>query len=233
MAMKALFNWLGLIGIIHLVLMICPWPALASTLQVEAGGAMLSIQANGVPLGEVLRAVSEKSGIVIISDEPLTEEVTCGFTGLTLEQGVMKLLENRSYALMFNAQQEAASSPAVLWILGKVSLQSDINLKERLAKEVEDSGRLSRQFTAMSLGTQTKGIKITSLTPDSVFRKMGINQGDFVSRVNGLPTETVEEFISVLKSVPQESSTIMMIERRTPDGRLDPIYVQFEAIHIP
>lgn len=232
--MNGLVKSVGLLGIVSLVIHLSSWPVRAATLQVEANQSTLSIQANSVPLGEVLTAVSEKSGIVIISDEPLTQVVTCSFTGLTLEQGIMQLLENRSYALMLDAKQNAASSPQILWILGNVSASPDarrtVPLKDWFALKVKDSGQLSGQFTAMQSVPQTeeKGITITSLTPDSVLQEIGIRKGDLVSRVNGRPTGTIEEFISVLQSVPHESSTIMMIERRMPDGRLDPIYVHFD-----
>lgn len=253
--MRRLLEGLGFSGIV--LLLLCSGPVPAATLRVEVRGSGLEIQADGVPLGDVLAAVSAKTGLVVKAGEALTEAVTCRFTGLTLEEGVRRLMKNRSYALICAETKGPASRPPELWILGTngpgfllgstasplgtLSATAPEGLappedhtnryrKDWLAGEVANREQLARQFSARPSGAQTeeRGIVITKLAPDSLLQKIGIDQGDLVSRVNGRPVGTVREFISAFQSVPQEPSSIMMIERRKPDGRLDPVYVHLE-----
>lgn len=229
----------------------------ALTLHIEAKGSVVDIQANGASLSDVLTALSAKTGLVVKTHAPLTDLVTCNFTDLTLEQGVKQLLKNRSYAFISAKAKGRTSEPPQLWILGKddaafspgysaspVITQStidqegvfspddrtNVHSKGWILGEVGDTEELSRQLSAIPSGTQTeeKGIVITKLAPESMFHEIGITQGDLVSRVNGHPIGTVEEFIGAFQSLSTETSTIMMIERRKPDGRLDPIYVHLE-----
>lgn len=257
--MKGFMMPFGILGIVFIIFFICTGAVQAASrpLQVEVRGSSLEIQAEGVPLNDVLAAVSEKSGIEVKAMAPITETVTCSFTGLTIEEGVKKLLKNWDYALMFSKTSDAMTGPTKLWILGKgdssatltpiaSSLITDsafplegriypdgrtnVHRKDWLAKEVKDIKKLSSQFSTMPSGNRTeeKGIVITRLESDSVLQKIGLSQGDIVSRVNGRPTETAKEFISALQSAPQEASATMMIERRKPDGRIDPVYVHLD-----
>lgn len=245
------------LGAVFLILFVCSWPLLAATLQVELRGSLLEIEAEGVPLGDVLTAVSARTGLVVKGGEPLTDVVTCRLTDLTLEQGIRQLMKHRNYALTFADAKGTVSSSPTLWILGKggsafapgppaepLITQSDsvpavlavpddrknVYLKEWFAGEVEDPEQLSSQFSAApsEARAKEKGIVITNLSPDSVLQKIGVSQGDLVSRVNGRPVGSVEEFISALQSVPEEASTIMMIERRKADGHIDPVYVHLD-----
>jgi hypothetical protein len=257
--MKGFMMPFGILVIVFIISFICTGSVQAASrpLQVEVRGSLLEIQADGVPLRDVLADVSAKSGLVVKATAPITETVTCSFTGLTIEEGVKKLLKDWDYALIFSKTKDAMFSPTKLWILGKGDListltpidsslitdsafplegriypdgRTNVHRKDWLAKEVQDLGKLSSQFSTMPSGNRTeeKGIVITRLASGSVLQKIGLSQGDVVSRVNGRPTETTEEFISALQSVPQETSATMMIERRKPDGRIDPVYVHLD-----
>ena len=225
--------------------------------RVEIKGSVLSLQAEAVPLGDVLRAVSAKTGLVIKAHEPLTETVTCHFKGLNLEQSIKELMQNRNYALMFSEGKDGTRAIPKLWIMGSggsglTSASSasarmaesamnpegrtypddrkNVHRKDWLAGEVKDSNKLSRQFSSAPSGPRTegKGIVITSLAPNSVLQKIGISQGDLVTLVNGHSVNSAGGFINALQSASQEPSTIMMIERRKPDGRIDPVYVHLD-----
>jgi hypothetical protein len=254
MAVKRFSGLLSFMGVVSLVSLMFVWSATAGNLRVEIRGAVLDLQAEAVPLSDVLRAVSAKTGLVVKAQGPLTEVVNCHFMGLTLEQGVKQLMQNRNYALMLSEATDERSTPPKLWVMGTgfgsgttgSSLKAaragseeigaypyerqNVHRKDWLAGEVRDSKKLSRQFSAAATGARTgeQGIKISSLAPNSVLQKIGIGRGDLVSIVNGWPISSTEDFISALQSAVQEGSRIMMIERRKSDGRLDPVYVHLD-----
>jgi len=70
---------------------------------VKVEGARLTMRLEGIPLQMALKAIERESGVALALLEPLTEEVTIAFDDLSLEQGLRRLLGNRSYILFYAA----------------------------------------------------------------------------------------------------------------------------------
>jgi hypothetical protein len=63
----------------------------------------LTVRLQGVPLHAALKAIERESGVALALLGPLREEITIAFDDLPLEQGLRRLLGNRSYILFYAA----------------------------------------------------------------------------------------------------------------------------------
>ena len=70
---------------------------------VKVDGERLTVRLEGIPLQMALKAIERESGVALALLAPLTEEVTIAFDNLSLEQGLRRLLGNRSYILFYAA----------------------------------------------------------------------------------------------------------------------------------
>jgi hypothetical protein len=70
---------------------------------VKVDGERLTVRLEAIPLQAALKAIERESGVALALLEPLTEEVTIAFDDLSLEQGLRRLLGNRSYILFYAA----------------------------------------------------------------------------------------------------------------------------------
>jgi hypothetical protein len=70
---------------------------------VKVDGERLTVQLEGIPLQAAMKAIERESGVALALLTPLTEEITIAFDDLPLEQGLRRLLGNRSYILFYAA----------------------------------------------------------------------------------------------------------------------------------
>jgi len=78
------------------------WAASSSN-PVEVEGDRLSVHAEGMGLGDLLMAVEDMTGVQFTFDELLaTEEIFLDFKGLTLLEGLRKIIYPLSYAAIYD-----------------------------------------------------------------------------------------------------------------------------------
>lgn len=96
-------------------------------------------------------------------------------------------------------------------------------------KAFTDTKNLPKQISTEETGDgpDESGIRITMLAENSVFRKIGLNQGDIINDVNGQPVSTGPEFIEALSSASKGNHPIR-IERLKKDRLIDPIYIELK-----
>jgi len=70
---------------------------------VKVDGERLTVRLQGIPLHVALKAIERESGVALALLGPLREEITIAFDDLPLEQGLRRLLGNRSYILFYAA----------------------------------------------------------------------------------------------------------------------------------
>lgn len=68
------------------------------------------------------------------------------------------------------------------------------------------------------------GLVITSIRADSIFRKMGLMNGDIVQGINGKPIENADDITSLISNLKSGSSISLQISRR---GRPSTLNYQF------
>jgi len=90
---------------------------------VQTGNGRVSVDARGVPLADLLRAIAECDGIAVIVDDDarasLTERMTTAFHDLSVPNALDVLLRSRDFQLHYVGSWHgpAETSPNRLWIL--------------------------------------------------------------------------------------------------------------------
>lgn len=85
--------------------------------KVEWRHELLSVQAEGIPLSQVLLKVSRQTGLVIRGLEGLNAPVSLSFSGLPLPQGLKKILARINYAILEESNGQGKIRPTRLLIL--------------------------------------------------------------------------------------------------------------------
>uniref|UniRef100_A0A831ZYT0 PDZ domain-containing protein n=1 Tax=Desulfacinum infernum TaxID=35837 RepID=A0A831ZYT0_9BACT len=82
-------------------------------------------------------------------------------------------------------------------------------------------------FSADSIGDDRglRAMRIAVLPEGSPLRALGLQEGDVITDVNGTPVSDAGAFGAILKQAVQ-SASMVRIERRTPDGGMDPLYIE-------
>ncbi len=87
-------------------------------LHVEFERGLLSVDARGAPLAQVLTTIAERHGQMLVAAfGPLDEPVSVAFERLPLDEAAGRVLGRRSYALQVEAGGEGEAPPqATLWV---------------------------------------------------------------------------------------------------------------------
>ena len=236
--------YFNILGWIALCCFVYSGSVMASTLSVTKKGQLLDIKANQVPIIDILKSISEKTGLIVETSDTLTEPVSVDLKGESFEECFRQLLGIRSYIMTLSENEKNNSVPEKLLIFGNGSMTV---IKYNMAPPVDeriisynkvefkkffvDSKKFDKQISSkpylyeiLDNKNLDKGILITDVSLDSVFSEIGIRPGDIISNINGRPVNTTKELINQL-SQPTEQAMIK-IERRNNKGDIDPIYIQ-------
>lgn len=66
---------------------------------------------------------------------------------------------------------------------------------------------------------QIDGFKIFNVRPDSVFKKIGLNNGDILQKINGDPIDSIEKSIQMFEQYKNASNLTLEVKRR--DGNIE------------
>lgn len=80
---------------------------------------MVQLNADGVPLNNILDAIAAQSEIKLRATEQTTELIYCQLTNEPLVETLKKLLRNWNFALIYKGNSNSTASPDTLWIIGK------------------------------------------------------------------------------------------------------------------
>ncbi len=69
-----------------------------------------------------------------------------------------------------------------------------------------------------------EGLRITAVSQNSLFEKVGINKGDFIEDVNGYQISTESEFVEALDT----DLLLIRIGRLDDSGHMDPLYIELQ-----
>ncbi len=99
-----------------------------------------------------------------------------------------------------------------------------IRMKREVVREdLEDHGYLATQ---LSVRPTDDGIVVLTLDKESLLIKAGLRVGDKIQDVNGTPVRSIKDLSRAIKEAQVRCNGPVSIERITPDGRLDPIYIK-------
>ena len=95
--------------IIAALCLLCSGNVQAASLRIDVQGDLIDLQAEKVPLIDVVRGVCERTGITLKSSDPMTELLSRELKGLSVEKSLRRLLTHRNYALIFEGKGDNQS----------------------------------------------------------------------------------------------------------------------------
>lgn len=208
-----------------------------ATLNLNVKGSTIELRAQNVPLLDILKAISDQTGISVIMDESMTEPISIDFK-VPIEECFQQLLKNRNYAMIYNDRTDGHIGLSEIYVIsskskvrygGKSKSPEDSIIRNKgdwFKREFGEGRALLHLISATpsNKSSDREGIEITMVIGNSPFDKIGLEEGDVVVDVNGTPVSTAQEFVQALQSAPKERPNIR-IDRRRSDGRTDPIYI--------
>jgi hypothetical protein len=153
-----------IIGCLAILFFQCHGSALASSLSVQVRGTTIDIQADEVPLIEVLQAISEKTGISLKADESLSEPVSLVLNGTSVEKCIRRLLAKRDYTLLFVKDDQDRVVPVELQVVGGQTSEGDAKGARHA------SGQPSKVKKATS---QPRKVQTTPSPPEDPMKRFG------------------------------------------------------------
>ena len=84
---------------------------------VRFSGGWLSVEAKNARLAELLDEVARLAGFVVVSDAAAPQRVTVAFERLSLEQGLLAIIKDQNYLLVWQDARLGAMSPRMLWLV--------------------------------------------------------------------------------------------------------------------
>lgn len=164
----------GLRAVALLLVLGAPIAARAgSTVDWKDGG--LTVRAEYMPLASVLAEVARRTGIRIVGAQDLHESVTLGFSEVSLEDGLRRLLAGRSYVIIIDPTALGKTLPIEVWLLGRGASGA-----AGMTGEGEDSSRGPGRLAAGSEATadDPPGARLRGFLadPDPAIRRFAVER---------------------------------------------------------
>lgn len=208
-----------------------------STLSLNLKDSMIELKAEKVPLLDILKAISDRTGISMTLDNSMIELISIDFK-VPIEECLQRLLKNKNYAMIYNDGTDGQRGLAEIYVIssrtkvkygGKSGSPEDSIIRDKqdwFKREFGEGRALLHLISATPSrgGSDGEGVEITMVPGNSPFHKIGLEEGDVVVDVNGTRVNTVQGFIQALQDAPKERPNVR-IDRRRSDGRIDPIYI--------
>jgi general secretion pathway protein C len=88
--------------------------------------------------------------------------------------------------------------------------------KEKLEGALSDLNSILKQARAVPhiVNGVTEGFKIVAIRPDSIYKQLGIQNGDVIERVNGSEINSIESSLSLFQTLRNESNFTIDLKRR-------------------
>ncbi len=208
-----------------------------SSLSLNVKDSMVELKAENVPLLDILKAISDQTGISMTLDESMTEPISIDFKAL-IEECFQRLLRNKNYAMIYNDGKDGQRGLAEIYVIssgskvkygGKSGSSEDSIIRDKkdwFKREFGEGRALLHLISATPSrgGSDVEGIEITMVPGNSPFHKIGLKEGDIVVDVNGTRVNTAHEFIQALRDAPNQQPNMRILRIRN-DGTTDPIYI--------
>jgi HEAT repeat protein len=122
-----------------------------STFRLQIDGSLMSLEAKGAPLSEILAAVGDLSGMDVVIEGELHGEVHDAFADLPLQRALKRLIGDLPHVMLHDP---GAGTPRELWIYGTARQQGSARTEagtHQARAKVPDRPRLdtARQLNAL------------------------------------------------------------------------------------
>jgi DNA-dependent RNA polymerase auxiliary subunit epsilon len=223
----------------------CPSVAHSSPIVMKTDGSLISIEAHNVPLIDILFEIAEHTNLLISTSSPLIESTSCSYMDIPIEDAVRRLLKDYSYAAVYEKNTTDNVILIEIRIPGENQLKAigkrnkfekpfnnvptDDHLRrydrQQFQSNFKDPKQLRKQISANLDQQDLNGIRLSKVSEDSIFSRLGLRSGDVVKDVNGTTVISVDDFIGMLNQelLPQ----MLRINRTDQQNREMPIYIHF------
>ena len=229
--------------------------AWASEETVKIHGNKVDINAEKVPIRELMVEISELTGLNIRTGDPLDKTITIQLKSVPIEQCFKRLLFDYDYAIIYE-KPGGIITPVEVKIFGGGPLNSilgqprqatqttdstiDVHQKKYsnqwYERQFSDSKKLAKEISVKNVGNEPdkQGVLVTRLTKNSAFSQIGIKKGDRIENIDGNQVNTGKKLFELLKNA-NKGKTMIRIERINDKNLIDPIYIQLSNsdIQIP
>jgi general secretion pathway protein C len=158
-------------------------------------------------------------------------------TGDTIQNATVKLILREKVVLTVNGSDEileieqldGEKKPGISAVLpggmGQSPLQSQrITLRRaQIQSAMENVSDLMSQVKIRPYfeNGQPKGLAVSSLTPRSIFRQMGIRNGDIITGIDGNPIQTVDDALKFYENLTSASNVSVQLNRRGSEKSIE------------
>jgi membrane-associated protease RseP (regulator of RpoE activity) len=216
--------------------------------KLEITDNLISLEAEKVPLIDILKAISIEARLVLVTGDPMGEPVSLSLRSLSIEDAIERILAKRNFAVFYNLQSDGTLKPSEIHVFGNKSpitylpaggppgqgdqmkhYSRDWYIKTfQQTKDIFGHIRAKRiQPGSIESDPLAIGIEVKHVAKDSAFSQIGIKPGDQIRDVNGTPIKSTEAFIQAMQSAQNQGSTIR-IERLDSNNQIDPIYIELK-----
>ena len=217
-----------------------------SQIVAKSDGSLISIEAQNVPLIDILFEIAEHTDLLISTSPPLLETTSCSYKNVPIEDAVHRLLKDYSYAAVYERNVNENVILREIRIPGENQLKS-IGRRNRFEKPFKkaptddhyrkydrqqfqsnfnNSKRLRKQISAESNKQGFNGIRLSKVSENSIFSRLGLRSGDVIKDVNGSAVTSVDDFIGMLNQ--ELFPKMLRINRLDQQNREMPIYIHFD-----
>ena len=109
----------------------------------------------------------------------------------------------------------APSGGAETGVISKGNNEFDVS-RERLDATLANMGSIVNQARAIPyiVNGVTQGFRIIAIRPDSIYKELGIRNGDIIERVNGQEMNNIESALGLFQTLRSESNFSIDLKRR-------------------
>jgi general secretion pathway protein C len=108
--------------------------------------------------------------------------------------------------------------------IGEVPAERTVSLdRSQIENAMGDINDLMQQVKIMPHFSdgQPDGFSLTGIRPNSIFRKMGLRNGDIITGVNGEPIQTMEDAMGFYKQLSSSENVSVQMKRRGRENTLN------------
>ncbi len=166
------------------------------------GDSILNAVVKSISAGSVVLRVGDHDEVLTM-DKPKSSETAIAPAG-SVQIG--------------SVSAQAALAPTAAITERKISIK-----REDIDKSFENINDLISQATIQPHYTdgEADGLTVTGIKPGSIFRKMGLRNGDIVKGVNANEIKTAEDLISMYNDLKSDSNVSLQIIRRGQERNLN------------
>lgn len=189
----------------------------------------LTVRFQRVPLEAALKAIARKSGTALILEAPLEDVVTITFDNLPLDEGLRRLLGNRSYGLFYDEGRSGHGA-----VLKRVTVLAKEHGEGRMKADREEDFRQWRQAALEDPDPERRKKAVELLAGEElgqsldIFVKVMKQDGDgdvreaALDAVEGLDTILFEPLFEVALQAREPSSRRRVLKLLSERGKDDP-----------